>query len=94
MRGHSIGRAAPLFQGERPLTLRPRGRYAPHPMLQQVLQAVSIGLAQGASYALIALGYTMVYGVLGMINFAHGEVFTLGAYAGILASGAKKYMSF
>ncbi len=50
-----------------------------------MLQTLLIGLAQGASYALIALGYTMVYGVLGMINFAHGEVFTLGAYAGILA---------
>ena len=50
-----------------------------------MLQTLIIGLAQGASYALIALGYTMVYGVLGMINFAHGEVFTLGAYAGILA---------
>ncbi len=54
-------------------------------MLQQILQTLAIGLAQGASYALIALGYTMVYGVLGMINFAHGEVYMLGAYAGILA---------
>ncbi len=50
-----------------------------------MLQTLLIGLAQGSSYALIALGYTMVYGVLGMINFAHGEIFTLGAYAGILA---------
>jgi branched-chain amino acid transport system permease protein len=54
-------------------------------MLDSLLQALAIGLAQGATYALIALGYTMVYGVLGMINFAHGEVFMLGAYAGILA---------
>ena len=51
---------------------------------QRLLQTVFIGLSQGASYALIALGYTMVYGVLGMINFAHGEIFMLGAYAGIL----------
>lgn len=50
-----------------------------------LLQTLGIGLAQGATYALIALGYTMVYGVLGMINFAHGEVFMLGAYAGLLA---------
>ena len=54
-------------------------------MLDSLLQTLAIGLAQGATYALIALGYTMVYGVLGMINFAHGEVFMLGAYAGILA---------
>jgi branched-chain amino acid transport system permease protein len=40
-----------------------------------------IGLALGAVYALIALGYTLVYGILLMINFAHGEVFTAGAFA-------------
>jgi branched-chain amino acid transport system permease protein len=40
------------------------------------------GLTTGSLYALIALGYTMVYGVLKMINFAHGEVFMLGAFAG------------
>ncbi len=47
--------------------------------LQQVLN----GLTLGAVYALIALGYTMVYGILQMINFAHGEVFMVGAYAGL-----------
>ncbi len=41
---------------------------------------VVFGIAQGSIYALIALGYTMVYGVLRMINFAHGEVFTAGAF--------------
>ncbi len=40
-----------------------------------------IGLALGAVYALIALGYTLVYGILRMINFAHGEVFMVGAFA-------------
>jgi len=40
------------------------------------------GLTTGSIYALIALGYTMVYGVLRMINFAHGEVFMIGAFAG------------
>jgi len=40
------------------------------------------GLSLGAIYALIALGYTMVYGVLRFINFAHGDVFMLGAFAG------------
>jgi branched-chain amino acid transport system permease protein len=47
---------------------------------RQWLDFVEFGLAQGGIYALIALGYTMVYGVLNMINFAHGEVFMSGAY--------------
>src|SRR5271166_2315747 len=50
-------------------------------LLQQILN----GLVQGSVYALIALGYTMVYGILGMINFAHGEIYMIGSYAGILA---------
>ena len=41
------------------------------------------GLSLGAIYALIALGYTMVYGVLRCINFAHGDVFMIGAFAGL-----------
>ena len=45
------------------------------------------GLALGAVYALIALGYTMVYGILQLINFAHGEVYMLGAYLGIIIFG-------
>ncbi len=44
------------------------------------------GLSQGAMYGLIALGYSMVYGVLGFINFAHGEVFMLGAFSGFITS--------
>ena len=44
------------------------------------------GLSLGAIYALIALGYTMVYGVLRFINFAHGDVFMLGAFAGYFLS--------
>ncbi|MCY3926203.1 MAG: branched-chain amino acid ABC transporter permease [bacterium] len=44
------------------------------------------GIAQGAMYGLIALGYSMVYGVLGFINFAHGEVFMMGAMTGMITS--------
>ncbi len=44
------------------------------------------GILLGAIYALIALGYTMVYGVLKLINFAHGEVFMLGAYGALFVS--------
>ena len=43
---------------------------------------IIFGVAQGSVYALIALGYTMVYGILRMINFAHGEVFMAGSFAG------------
>jgi branched-chain amino acid transport system permease protein len=46
------------------------------------------GLAQGSMYGLIALGYSMVYGVLGFINFAHGEVFMSGAMVGFFAANA------
>jgi branched-chain amino acid transport system permease protein len=52
-----------------------------------VLPYLINGLVEGAIYALIALGYTMVYGILGMINFAHGEIYMLGGYAGILMIG-------
>src|ERR1700758_3282837 len=46
------------------------------------LQQLINGLSLGSIYALIALGYTMVYGILRFINFAHGDVFMLGAYSG------------
>ncbi|MDR2504211.1 MAG: branched-chain amino acid ABC transporter permease [Deltaproteobacteria bacterium] len=49
----------------------------------EFLQQLTNGLAVGGIYALIALGYTMVYGVLKLINFAHGELFTLGSYLGM-----------
>jgi len=48
----------------------------------EFLQQLINGLAQGSIYALIALGYTMVFGVLRFINFAHGDVYMLGAFAG------------
>lgn len=49
---------------------------------------VAAGLALGSVYALIALGYTLVYGILRMINFAHGEVFMCGAFTGYFAAAA------
>ena len=52
--------------------------------LQQLINGVSLG----AIYSLIALGYTMVYGVLKLINFAHGDVYMVGAFMGYyLANG-------
>ncbi len=52
----------------------------------QFAQQFVVGLTLGAVYGLIALGYTMVYGVLRLINFAHGDVFMLGAFAGLFAA--------
>ena len=52
----------------------------------EFLQQLVNGLAQGSIYALIALGYTMVYGVLRFINFAHGDVYMLGAFTGLYAA--------
>src|SRR5213596_1251371 len=53
--------------------------------MQTLLQNLLNGIAVGAIYALIALGYTMVYGILKLINFAHGDVFMLGAFVGYYA---------
>ena len=50
----------------------------------QFLQQLINGLSLGAIYALIAIGYTMVYGIIGMINFAHGEIYMIGAYVGLI----------
>ncbi|WP_028579197.1 branched-chain amino acid ABC transporter permease [Desulfogranum japonicum] len=44
------------------------------------------GLTKGAIYALIALGYTMVYGIIGLINFAHGEIYMIGAFTALIVS--------
>jgi len=52
--------------------------------LQQLLNGLTIGLI----YALIALGYTLVYGIAQLINFAHGEIFMVGAYLGLVACAA------
>lgn len=53
------------------------------PLVEEFFQQLTNGLAVGGIYALIALGYTMVYGVLKLINFAHGDLFTYGAYLGL-----------
>ena len=55
--------------------------------MNEFLQQLINGLAVGGIYALVALGYTMVYGVLKLINFAHGDLFTLGAFLGFSLLG-------
>src|SRR5258707_12945597 len=55
--------------------------------MQEFLQQLVNGITWGSVYALIALGYTMVYGILRLINFAHGDVFMLGAFIAYYAAG-------
>jgi branched-chain amino acid transport system permease protein len=64
------------------LDFRLRGNDVPVDIL---LQQIINGLVQGSVYALVALGYTMVYGILGLINFAHGEVVMVGAMVALTA---------
>ncbi|MGE0717415.1 MAG: branched-chain amino acid ABC transporter permease LivH [Alphaproteobacteria bacterium] len=52
--------------------------------MEYLLQQIINGLTLGAIYGLIAIGYTMVYGIIGMINFAHGDVFMIGAFVSII----------
>ncbi|MFM2486181.1 high-affinity branched-chain amino acid ABC transporter permease LivH [Celerinatantimonas yamalensis] len=59
-------------------------------LIQQLLN----GLTLGSSYALIAIGYTMVYGIIGMINFAHGEIYMIGTYIAFVVLSALMMAGF
>ncbi|MBP7255094.1 MAG: branched-chain amino acid ABC transporter permease, partial [Negativicutes bacterium] len=61
--------------------------------LDQFVQQLINGISLGSIYALIALGYTMVYGIIKLINFAHGDIYMIGAYVGFFATSMFK-MSF
>ncbi len=52
------------------------------------------GLTRGSIYALIALGYTMVYGIIGLINFAHGEIYMIGAFTALIVSTVLSIFGF
>lgn len=54
------------------------------PDIYHFFQQLVNGLTIGSTYALIAIGYTMVYGIIGMINFAHGEVYMIGSYVAFI----------
>ncbi|GAB2907125.1 high-affinity branched-chain amino acid ABC transporter permease LivH [Paralcaligenes sp. KSB-10] len=56
--------------------------------IPELTQQLFNGLSLGAIYALIAIGYTMVYGIIGMINFAHGDIYMIGAYVGLVTLSA------
>src|SRR5262249_56858583 len=53
--------------------------------MEYFLQQLIIGITLGSIYGLIAIGYTMVYGIIGMINFAHGDVFMVGGFIALIA---------
>jgi branched-chain amino acid transport system permease protein len=53
--------------------------------MNYLLQQLVNGIALGAIYGLVAIGYTMVYGIIGMINFAHGEIYMIGAFVSLVA---------
>src|SRR5204862_3966177 len=50
--------------------------------MEQVIQTFIIGLSNGLIWALVALGYTLVYGIIELINFAHGDLFMIGSFVG------------
>ena len=58
--------------------------------MDQLLQQLINGISLGSIYALIALGYTMVYGIIQLINFAHGDVYMVGAYVGYFSMAVLK----
>jgi branched-chain amino acid transport system permease protein len=52
--------------------------------MEYFVQQLVNGLTLGSIYGLIAIGYTMVYGIIGMVNFAHGDIFMLGGFAALI----------
>jgi branched-chain amino acid transport system permease protein len=79
--------ALPIYYGVRDLTHGYQaGLLAGHPVIQHDLSRLGFNLAQGLSngaiWALIAIGYTLVYGIIELINFAHGDVFMIGSFTG------------
>ncbi len=61
---------------------------------QYFLDLLLGGLTKGSIYALIALGYTLVYGIIGLINFAHGEIYMVGAFTALVVSALLGYLGF
>jgi branched-chain amino acid transport system permease protein len=62
--------------------------------MEYFLELLFGGLTRGSIYALIALGYTMVYGIIELINFAHGEIYMMGAFTGLIVAGVLTALGF
>src|SRR6201982_294930 len=67
------------------LKLRPQAQPGDRGEMEYFLQQLINGATLGSIYGLIAIGYTMVYGIIGMINFAHGDIFMVGAFLSMIA---------
>jgi branched-chain amino acid transport system permease protein len=62
--------------------------------MEYFLELFFSGLTRGSIYALIALGYTMVYGIIQLINFAHGEIYMIGTFTALIVSGVLGLLGF
>ena len=62
--------------------------------MEYFLEIFFSGLTRGSIYALIALGYTMVYGIIQLINFAHGEIYMIGAFTALIVAGVLSSLGF
>ncbi|MBI3452246.1 MAG: branched-chain amino acid ABC transporter permease LivH, partial [Rhodospirillales bacterium] len=62
--------------------------------MEYFIQQLINGATLGAIYGLIAIGYTMVYGIIGMINFAHGEIYMIGAFIAVICFTAFGLIGF
>ncbi len=63
-------------------------------IMDYFIELLFSGLTRGAIYALIALGYTMVYGIIGLINFAHGEIYMIGAFTSFIVATVLSILGF
>ena len=61
--------------------------------MEYFIQQLINGITLGSIYGLIAIGYTMVYGIIGMINFAHGDIFMIGAFIALIAFFLNEFFS-
>ena len=62
--------------------------------IQYLLELLCGGIVKGSIYALIALGYTMVYGIIQLINFAHGEIYMIGAFVAFIVAGVLTFSGY
>jgi len=62
--------------------------------MEYFIELLFSGLTRGSIYALIALGYTMVYGIIGLINFAHGEIYMIGAFTAYIIASVLSILGF
>jgi branched-chain amino acid transport system permease protein len=86
------GRPGHTLQLEKAQAVTTAGRATiGHTEMEYFIELFFSGLTRGSIYALIALGYTMVYGIIQLINFAHGEIYMIGAFTALIVTGVLTY---